>query len=1086
MFELLCLGWLSAVTPRELNVPGPESVGIAVWLVDAGDDALAVGVGLLERRLPELALPELQGYLERFPNHHAAGLGRLYLGEAHFQLGAYGEAQAAFEAALPRLPENRAAEARLRAAQCAFERGDYAAAATRLEELLARSPGNLAAPARALWGDAELRLGRPERAEAAYGLLIDAPTSANAPGATAQPAALLDALYGGSFAARDLDRAPIALERVQRFLTAAPEDARGADLCLLAGEVELGRGRKEAALGHFRAAQGRVALAAQSERGRIERQARLGQARSLLELGHGAAAVQALAGIEALLVGSADAEQRRVEEEVVLLRGRALLLAQDYGGLLIALGERGGAELERLRGEALLALKRPAEAALAFRRCQDVYGDYSAAHAALAAGDNRGAIAAAQAGLAREPGDLTPALWLLLGEAQLRSGDSAGAARVLERALGLAPPQAGSVGQADAFLDAPGDAALEPAEAARARYLLTWAAWQQGDLVLTETSALAALRDQRSGAELAELQFLCARAAQGLNHLDAALPRYLAAAEAAQSLTPRSALFGEALWRAAELGPAADREALWGRVIAEDGAGPFAAAALLQRAEARAKQGQWALAESDYSLLLERFPASPEAPAARYGRAFGAFEAGRWQAAQQDLDLLLAVPAGIPPTLAAAGLELDLYAWARRLQSTADEVATGALQAAGASTANASLSSDSAIPRADLTQARAVIDNRVAALIAPRHLALPGIANSAGTALMTLARALEQAGDPIAARELLLRLRSALQTVDGPQEEQASRAALARQAAIEALFLTLAGPAGAAGAESEARALLAQGPLDEALAEAIFFIAEAHFEAGRDVEAEQLYLLCEPKAGKLAEAAAYKRGFAALRRGAPKEARAAFEQQLRIAPEGQLSGESQYLLGEACWMTGDDRAAIAALESLLSRQPRHATRPKALLRLGLAQARLQLDQPALETLDAFVSEVPAAPERAEVELARARCHRRLAASLPAKQALLRVLELDQAGLAAAAQLELAGLARDQGRISEALTEYLKLPVLYEPSEPVAQALFGAAEMLEALKRPERAREQYAEFLRGFPEHALAERARRRLSELDKH
>jgi tetratricopeptide (TPR) repeat protein len=134
----------------------------------------------------------------------------------------------------------------------------------------------------------------------------------------------------------------------------------------------------------------------------------------------------------------------------------------------------------------------------------------------------------------------------------------------------------------------------------------------------------------------------------------------------------------------------------------------------------------------------------------------------------------------------------------------------------------------------------------------------------------------------------------------------------------------------------------------------------------------------------------------------------------------------------------------------------------------------------LEALETWLAAAGEAPERAQAELARGRAQRASGALRPARQSLLRVLELDRGALAAEAQLELAELSRAEGALEAALTEYLKLAVLYEPGDAVARALFGAGEVLESLGRPERAREQFAELLRDYPEHPLAEAARQRL------
>lgn len=970
----------------------------------------ALIAGLLERKLPELALAEATRWIERLPSGPDRPLADLYQGECLFQLGRFAEAEAAFERARRAPPTGRLGELLLRLAQCGFERGDAALCAARCGELLALPASPLHAAARALLGDAELSRGRAAEAEAAYAALI----------ASGEPGAVgLDALYGGAFSARDLGRAELALERAASFRQRLPADRRAIDLALLMADLELARGRPavaEAALTGLSAALEALEPGERAERGAA---LALARARAALEQGSPERALAALEPASAPPVETAAGQAWRQ------LLARAALRAGRPEQALAALLGVSGSEAQHLAGAALEALGRPMEAEERYLQADDARGDYGAARLALARADWAAARQAAERGRSRPGGALAALLGLLAGEACLFGGD---------------PPAA--IEALDAALEATGAGALEPPERQRAQRLLAWAALEQGAGERVRHSATAALEPAADRALAAELHYLLGRAGELCADPREAARQYGRALELGRGLDPRPAQRSETLWRAAQL--EADPEALLGLLIAEDPAGALAPAALLARAERRAARGEAEAALADYGRLLAEHPTSERADPARYGRAFLRLEAGQIAAAREDLAALLARE-GLPPEQRAAALELDLFALAADF-SAAD-------------------------PQVQLAQAGA----RLEALAAAPLAALPGQPARSAEAALAWVRAAADAGAIEAARRVAAQGERLLAFAD------AAASPALRALAIEAVHLDLAAPAELPRAEARAQELLRSTVLDEPLAEALFFVAEARFAAGEDAAAAALYRAAEPAAGPLLEALLYKRGFAALRSKEAAAASADFERLLSTFPNGELAGETAFLLAEARGLSGDLAGAAQALETLLERWPRHALRQTALLRLGLALQRLGRHDEAVARLEEWLAAAGAAPERAEAELARGRAQRASGAARPARQSFQRVLELDRGPLAAQAQLELAELSRAEGALEAALTEYLKLAVLYEPGDAVARALFGAGELLESLGRPERAREQWSELLRDYPEHPLAPAARQRLS-----
>jgi TolA-binding protein len=90
---------------------------------------------------------------------------------------------------------------------------------------------------------------------------------------------------------------------------------------------------------------------------------------------------------------------------------------------------------------------------------------------------------------------------------------------------------------------------------------------------------------------------------------------------------------------------------------------------------------------------------------------------------------------------------------------------------------------------------------------------------------------------------------------------------------------------------------------------------------------------------------------------------------------------------------------------------------------------------------------------------------------------------DRGVLAARARLEIGRLHFEAGDKDAALSEFLKVAVLYAHAEEVAEGLFLAAKCLESQGDPSRARAQYQEIVEKHPKSSFAEAARARLREL---
>jgi TolA-binding protein len=158
-------------------------------------------------------------------------------------------------------------------------------------------------------------------------------------------------------------------------------------------------------------------------------------------------------------------------------------------------------------------------------------------------------------------------------------------------------------------------------------------------------------------------------------------------------------------------------------------------------------------------------------------------------------------------------------------------------------------------------------------------------------------------------------------------------------------------------------------------------------------------------------------------------------------------------------------------------------RTKALFRLGLALGELGRWSECEGRLAELARAAPQFPNLAEAELWRGRALAEQRKTRPARAAFERTLALDQGELAAAARLGLGKLAEAEGQMDAALSEYLKVALLYAHEESVSEALFAAGRVLEAQGQADKAGARYRELVEQHPDSPFAARAQERLRDL---
>lgn len=990
--------------------------------LDRGDDDYQFIVGLCEQGLHEMAAQEAADFLREHRGHARTEHARYRLATSLFELGRTADARPHLERLFGFDDFEFAAEVAFRLGQCELERERFDAAQSAFERTIESGRDYLTWPATQLLGDAHFGAQRWVEAERAYAAVL----AAEAEEARAWQA---EAARGSAWCAFRTERwdetiakAGAAKRRVEADVV--PE------LDFLIGEAELEAGRPRRAITALeRVTSGEFATAALRSRGfahaeLAEHEAAARAFGSLLERepeGSFAAEAALMVGVSWLEAGRPELAreayaQARLPEtaEAELWRARVELANDAAAAALEALDRAtrrpGGAGLQAdiaaLRGEALIALDRGADAARAFETAGDDYGAHAAAIAWLEAGRPDEAVRVARAHLrgrsgAPADGPYLQRLELALGEALFRSGRYDEARPTFE-------------------------ALLDPARGcgedvvARALSRLGWCHYESGrpDAAVAPFERL--VRELPRTPEADEGTYMWGRAACDAGHPDVAAEvwrGYLR--DGSRALHRADCLLG-----LAEVETGTKREERLEAVVelVDD---ERAASALYDLGESRAAREDPRAAARAYRRLIEQHPDSVRVPAARYGLAWLAFEQERVAEAIAELDALLA--SSVAPDLRLAALELKV--WCERAEGR-PEAAFGAFQ--------------------ELTT-----------LCADERRIF-----EAGHATAQVFVDAEREDFAVALYDELIR---------GLDDERWTGSAR-----VERAYLALEADDRETADRLVRRAL--EGAPDHAGArEAAFFVGEAHFAAGDDERAIAAYRLAARDGGPAAEQAAYKLGFCLLRAERPAEAAGAFDALVERFPESELAGEGLFLCGEAHYRAGAFDAAALVLRRVVDEHPRHATRPKALFRLGLACGELGAWRDCDRALAELAQRAPDFPQIAEAEHWRGRARLELGDERGARSAWDRVVDLDRGVWAARARLSLGKLFRSAGQLDAALSEFLKVALLFAHEDEVAEALWLAGCTLADDGDDERAAEQLRKLVRDHPRTSWAEQARERLA-----
>jgi cellulose synthase operon protein C len=1017
------------------------AVSAAPTRADEGDEQYQFLAGLCDKGLWDLAAREGRTFLERFPRHGRSELARYRLATALFELGRRDEAAKEFATLARRAEFEFAAEVAFRLGQCALEAGNSAVAVGAFENARNHSRRDAARaylthPATFFLAEALFAQERYPEAEAAYREVLGAPADS--------AEYKRESEYGLVWCAARQARHADVIERATSYEREWGRDpaaaASVAELAFLRGEALLATGDAGAALEAYRvagagphpdsaargaafalAAAGNHAGAAAAFESLLER---------FPESRHcGDAALQA--GIEHLRAGDAARARRALED--------ARVEATPQAAYWVARAQRESGDPEAALATLERALAARPQGPLAEQLAGargDALADLGraeeAAEAYRSAGGEYGLYAAAVAALnAGRHEDALRSARRLLEQAPDSSYSAESLLVAGEAALALERFDEAEQ-HLSRLLALEGEQAAPVALRTRAASRAAWGRFLAGDpaAAAARFEALAAESPQAPEAE--EALYMAGRARESLGENEAAaaawsrwLERY-----------PRSERRAEVLLGLARVegGPAA--MARLSEASRSANSGPLAEEALFRLGEEQARAGQRAQALRTHEQLLESYPEGEFARAARYALAWNHHAEGDMEAAQRALS----------PLLADRGATAEL-------QQAARELAVWIAAAQGDAPASARAWDElAALCRDDA-----------------RRMA----------ALKVALGACRKSGDTQTGKGLIERF------LQGVRDRK-----LATEALVEAAWLALDAEETDA-AETAVRAALRVAPAEaragtggQALAEAVFFVGEARYKAGALERAAELYALAAPVAqGELAARVIYKQSFAALESGDLETAERGFAGLVAQHEDSALFGESLYLLGEARFRRGAWREAVAAFEQLIEKAPRHESASKALFRLGVARGELGEWEACATALSELLRRERDFPQQAEAQLWRGRALAARGDTRGARGALSAVVELDQGAWGAQARLALGDLARASGDLDAALSEYLKVAVLYAHAPSVAEALCRSGECLEAQGQTDAARARYREVIANHPDQPAAARARERLGAL---
>ncbi len=1026
--------WVAGDGPSAHGDPGSPP-GPALSIYHAAN-------GLLNRKLYDLAATEYRRFIDGHPDHAQVPAARYGLAVCLYRAGDYAAAVAQLTQPSPAAGDSGelAVQRDILLGRCLIQGGDGAAAAVLLQRVAQDQPQpELGGEAAVLWAEA---LYREQRFEEVLGVCAQARTRwPDDP--RMERVSFLEAL--ALMATADY---PAAAARLEALLERYPEGRYRLPARFRLAHCRHRLGQVEPAIAGYQ-----QVLASDDRTHHAE--AMYGMAELLRQQGR--------------LDDAADAVQRLIEQypdaplraESVLLLGRVLFERRDYAAALTRFEDLSAAGDPRFADRAVYwigrcHLEQGAHAA-AHRALEDVVQRYpnspllpemmfNDALALQAAGSGAAAVEVLEAFRSRFPGHaLVPEVLRILADAAHRSHDYANSARYCAEFLQLDP------GHSD-----------DPAMA----FLAAENAYLGGDSDRAQAAYRTFLSRHPADARAPAARFRLGMLLYEQGRYDEAQSGLRAVADAAEDFRAAHFALGDMAFHRQQWPEA---EQAFTRYLAAGLDVPSAGDALLKLGLTHQRREQWDAALQAYGRLLEHFPGGSQGLQAHFERGQVLMALGRFEDARPEFEWTLEHTAAAP-----------FAAHARRhLGSIA--VRTGDYDAAvthfrelGRGAADGSVAGEAAFHEAQALLASEQYPRAETALRAflkdhPDHA-------DAGRAAAQLAIAIGRQGRAGEALERIEDLDRGGSRLDDRELQAAVRyekawclRTLQRFDEAAAVYAELFGsahhPAVSVQAGVELTELdLAAGRHDQAAQR----IAELD---GRDLPAA------------LRRRMVYQKAVCALHERRSAEAAELFERFLGDHPPAEWVCSARLLCGEALFVDGADDRAVAHLAAVgESCAPDHQA--SAWLRLGEVYARRQ-QWPESEGVFAEFRRRFASHERwFQAQFGSGWALENQGRHEAAIAAYTEVVERHRGETAARAQFQIGECLFAMHRYREAVTELLKVDILFAYAQWSAAALYEAGRCFEKLEQVAEARAQYQQVVDRYSQqqrwHQLAAR---RLSEL---
>jgi TolA-binding protein len=518
------------------------------------------------------------------------------------------------------------------------------------------------------------------------------------------------------------------------------------------------------------------------------------------------------------------------------------------------------------------------------------------------------------------------------------------------------------------------------------------------------------------------------------------------------------------------------------KYLADKPNGEVADYAWAHLAQARLEQGQTDAAEKALAQLAARFPRSKALTPTRLRLAEAAVAAKQYDRAA---GLFTLVAQGDDPALtirARSGLGWALL-----------EAGKPAEAAAAFANLLAEAPNDPHAPDAALGRGRALElagkSNDALAAYASVSTTYPRT-SQADLAALARARLLVETKHPDEAAEAFAQY---VEAHSGPGQPQPQPQPQSQSAGVPALDTVLSEWAWAlidAGKTDQAdevfARLLKQFPRSPHAAHARFNLGESAFQARRYDDAIALLTpLAAPEVEappELVQSALYRLGRAETERKDWEAAARTFDRLLTEYPQNRYRREARFWRSEVALATDDLKTAEAGFSALAAERPEPSDPPGFGLsvRRRLIQClvgRSKWDQ-AIAAAEKYRADAPQDPQLADVDYYRGRALQGLARFDEARAAYQAVIEARRGGdLAARAQLMRGETYFHQKNYRDAVSEFLKVEILYDAPAWQAAAMLEAGKVYERLAQPADAAETYERLRARFPKEPSASEAK---------